>query len=292
MAYPIIDEYTGRYLSVQGQLVLAEDPSSASLFQPVGTTLYYEVVRVVRGIPLFWEDHLARLIRSVQAAVPVPDSLYAESLRLIRANGLSEANLRLVLADGMRVIHLTASYYPTAAMMAQGVPTGILAWEREDPNIKIIRTDYKAAVAAGFARQGPFGRNFELLLADRQGRLTEGSRSNLFFIRNSQVLTAPDRLVLLGITRQYVRRAVEMAGADLAEGLLTLEDVRQGGCEAAFLSGSPIDLLPVSAIGEVQLDSAGHPLLQRIITAYRRIVDRYVDERLTRLPDGQPPAGA
>lgn len=282
MAYPMIDELAGRYISVQGHLVLADDSASAYLFQLANTTMFYEVVRVVRGIPLFWEDHLARLERSIGSVLPIPGSLYAECLSLIAANGLSEANLRLVLTDGLRVIHLTPTYYPSPDMVNQGVPTGILTWEREDPNKKIIRSDYKDAVAAGFAQPGAFGPCFELLLADRQGRLTEGSRSNLFFIRGGQVLTAPDDCVLLGITRQYVHQALQAAGAELAEGLLTIEDIRNGGCEAAFLSASPIDLLPVSAIGDIRLDSANHPLFRRINAAYQQIVNQYVDARQSR----------
>ncbi len=71
----------------------------------------------------------------------------------------------------------------------------IIDWERDNPNVKIIKADYKEAVADGFARNNKFGRPFELLLADQKGLLTEGSRSNLFFIRDNQVITAPDERI-------------------------------------------------------------------------------------------------
>lgn len=281
MAYPIIDEIAGRWLSLQGSLIQVDDPAAAGLFQPADSLMFYEVVRIVRGVPLFWEDHLARLVQSVDGRLAIPGALYENACRLIAANGIREANLRLVLTADKAVMHLTASYYPTEAMIRGGVPTGILEWERENPNTKIINPAYKAAVAGRFAQPGPFGRFFELLLADRRGCLTEGSRSNLFFIRDGQVVSAPDSRILLGITRKYVLQAIAASGSTLAEGLLTLAEIRQGACEAAFLTGSPIDLLPISAIEDCRLASGSHPLLLQINTAYRRIVDRYVEDRLT-----------
>ena len=288
MSYPLIDEMAGAYLSLQGRLIRSDDPEAAPLFQPSDPLMYYEVIRVTRGVPLFWEDHLARLARSVRGAMPIPESLYDESVRLIASCGLASANLRLILTEQLRVIHLTPSYYPGPQMIQEGVPTGILAWEREDPNTKIIRADYKAAVAARFARPGPFGTCFEVLLADRQGFLTEGSRSNLFFIRGSQVLSAPDSRILLGITRKHVYQALQAAGAVLEEHLLTQDDIRADGSIAAFLTASPIDVLPISAIEDIRLNSAENPLLRRIHAAYQSIVDEYVADHLARIRQDMP----
>ncbi|HBP38718.1 MAG TPA: hypothetical protein DD640_08260 [Clostridiales bacterium] len=288
MPYPLIDEMAGAYLSVQGRLIRADDPEAAPLFLPSDPVMYYEVVRVTRGVPLFWEDHLARLARSVRGALPIPESLYAESVRLIAACGLVSANLKLILTEQLRVIHLTTSYYPGPQQIQAGVPTGILTWEREDPNTKIIRADYKAAVAARFARPGPFGPCFEVLLADRRGFLTEGSRSNLFFIRGSRVLSAPDSRILLGITRKHVHQALQAAGTILEEGLLTLGDIRSDDGITAFLTASPIDILPINAIEDIRLNSAENPLLRRIHAAYQAIVEEYVAGRLARIRRNMP----
>lgn len=279
MAYPIIDDLAGTRVMDRGRLLDADSSEAAELFAPTDRTMFYEFIRIVRGVPLFWEDHMARLSLSVRPPVTIPDSLYADSLRLISANGLDTANLRVVLLEGQTVIHLTPSNFPSPELFEQGVPTGILAWERESPNIKLIRSDYKAAIAERFARPGPFGRCYELLLADRQGFLTEGSRSNLFFIRGSQVLTAPDSRILKGITRKHILEAIAQAGGELTIAMLTLDDIRGDGCDAAFLSSSPFDILPVSAIEDFRLPSAANPLLRRIDAAYRAMVADYVAEK-------------
>lgn len=280
MAYPIIDALAGAWVMDQSRLLSADSPETAALFQPTGRTMFYEVIRVVRGIPLFWEEHMDRLKLSVLPEVAVPDSLYADSCRLIAINGIDAANLRIVLLEGQAVIHLTPSNYPSRDLFEQGVPTGILAWERESPNIKIIRSDYKAAIAARFAENGPFGRYYELLLADRLGYLTEGSRSNLFFIRGTTVLTAPENRILKGITRKHIVMAIAAAGGELAEGMLTVPGIRLGACDAAFLSSSPFDILPIRAIEDIRLDSAGNQLLRQIDAAYREIVEAYVSSKM------------
>ncbi|MGI6334025.1 MAG: aminotransferase class IV [Saccharofermentanales bacterium] len=280
MRYPIIDDLAGSFVIDRGRLLAVDSADAADLFRPTGRTMFYEVIRVVRGIPLFWEDHLIRLQRSVQEPATIPEGLYEDSLNLIAANGLETANLRLVLLENQAVIHLTPSNYPTSDLFSQGVATGILNWERPNPNIKLIDAGYKAAIAARYAEPGPFGGYYELLLANSDGYLTEGSRSNLFFIRGDQVLTAPDDCILKGITRKHILAAVALSGGALLTEMLTLDAVRQGYCDAAFLSSSPFDILPIRAIEDLKLSSAGNPLLHRINAAYRAIVDRYVEEKL------------
>jgi branched-chain amino acid aminotransferase len=280
LGYPIIDEIAGSQLMAQGKLVRPETPEAEPLFQPTDNLMFYEVIRVTRSIPLFWEDHMERLAASVGGRLPIPENLLGDSRTLIAANGLAESNLRIVLSQGQSVIHQIPSYYPAPEVRRAGVPVGIIRWEREDPNTKIVHPDYKAAVAARFAQTGPFGRYFELLLAGSGGFLTEGSRSNLFFIRRDDVLSAPDRLILKGITRKYVQQAIVMAGLHLREEMLTEDDVRRGGCEAAFLTGSPIDVLPVSSIEDLKLPSGGNPAMLRIIAAYGRILDEYIRTHL------------
>ena len=111
MPYPIIDALAGDRITVDGRLIAVDAPEAGPLFQPQDARMYYEVIRVVQGVPLFLEDHLQRLERSVAGAFAIPGTLERESRDLIRANGLDEANLRLVLKARLRVLHLTPSYY-------------------------------------------------------------------------------------------------------------------------------------------------------------------------------------
>jgi hypothetical protein len=68
MAYPIIDETAGALLIADGRLYHVDDGDARPFFLPTDETMYYEVIRVHRGVPLFWEDHADRLLRSVADA--------------------------------------------------------------------------------------------------------------------------------------------------------------------------------------------------------------------------------
>jgi branched-chain amino acid aminotransferase len=283
MAYPIIDVLSGLYIVDNGNFVSVDSPTVSLLQTPVDEIMFYEVIRISRQIPLFWEDHIDRMKKSISGRFDIPTALRADCLKLIKTHleagyELDQSNLRIVLTPDKYIIHLIPSYYPSVDQFESGVPVLILDWERKDPNVKLIRSDYKEAVNRGFARTGPFGKPFELLLADRNHYLTEGSRSNLFFIAGKSVFSAPDNLILKGITRKYVIEAVENAGADLKIKLISNSDLESGLLEAAFLSGSPIDLLPISAIEHHKLQSSSNELFQRINLEYHKILSGYIEK--------------
>ncbi len=279
MSYPVIDAITGSHILINGTLVAVADDQAGPFFEATDQPMFYEVIRVVEGVALFLEDHLARLERSLAGQLPFPQNLAQDVRQLIAANGLDDINLRLVLTPTDRVLHLAPSYYPDLSLFESGVATGILAWERPDPHIKVIDPAYKAAVADRFAQPGPLGPCFELLLADRQGFLTEGSRTNLFFIDQGKVVSAPDDRILLGITRKRVNQALAASGLELVTDLLTFEAVRKKPGVGAFLSGSPIDLVAIRSIEDLVLDSAQHPVFLQLNQAYQALVSAYIAAR-------------
>lgn len=275
MGYPMVEILAGSLIATPKGLLNAASPNAANYFVPCDEPVFYEVIRLIDGEPLFWDDHCQRLQESIAGRFPIdPDRLFKESHDLINASGheFSGTNLRLVLKDGDYVIHLSPAYYPTAEQFTTGVSVNLLHRERKTPNIKMIDPEYKAAVADGFAAQNPNRQPFELLLVNRVGQITEGSRSNVFFIQGNTVLTAPDELILRGITRRHVFAAIAAAGAAIQVRLITVAQIELGAVDGAFLTGSPIDILPIAMIGATRLESAGHPLILAINEAYQAIV--------------------
>ncbi len=279
MPYPMIDETAGQLLVADGRLYRREDSKAGRFFTPSAETMYYEVIRVRNRVPLFWEDHIERLQRSVAQAFAVcPAVLRQEALQLIAAEGKDDCNVRIVLTTRHRVIHLSPYYYPHDEMIASGVACGLLAWERENPQVKTVRADYKHAVAAALAKSHPWGRPFEVLLVDRAARLTEGSRANLFFVAGDCVYGAPDARILLGITRRHVQRAIAAAGYRLQDQLFTMAEIAAGAVTAGFLTASPIDVLPIARIGDVELE-VDNRVVRAIRARYLTLLDDYVRQK-------------
>ncbi len=288
MSYPILDANIGLLCSLradfpgfeQAGVVKATDEACVRLSEPQDDPLFYEVIQLRKGVPVFWEDHMRRLGDSLTSAANFEvdfEELRTAVVDLLDQSGVCFGNLKIVLTKNVQLIHFSETYYPTTDQFMSGVPTGILRWERVNPNVKQIFADYKSAVAEGFARSGPHGPFYELLLEDRDGLLTEGSRSNLFFTKDDVVFGAPEDRILKGITRKYVLEAIAAAGAELSDRCLTFEEIKAGDVDGAFLTASPIDVLPIRTIESFELPSESNQFLRKVQNAYQTQIHRDVE---------------
>ena len=281
MAYPMLESPIGDIYYYDGQFISSVSEDAASLKIPTDDVTYYETLRVKRGVALFFEDHLNRLKKSVQGIenfdVDIDDIRHKSYEFINRFNPDFDGSLRIVLTRNHLLIHACEANIPEALLFEQGINTLSLKWERVDPNIKVFRGDYKSAVAAKFAEQNSHGHPYELLLTDNEGRLYEGSKSNLFVIKDGTVYSAPDDKILLGITRNRVMRALEQSGAELKIGMFTLDEITQDKNAAVFVSSTPFDILPVKYIDGYELNFEGNALLRSIQQSYQRIADEYIE---------------
>lgn len=242
----------------------------------------YEVIRVIDGVPLFFEDHYNRLKSTYKAVgkhLDLTDTQLADNIKkLLRISGNMNCNVKVILLDESRqqeqVVYISKSYYPTEAEFSTGVKTGLLQIERKNPSAKIFNKAYKDAVEKKLTEGG----YFEVILVDGEGRITEGSKSNMFLVKNDRIVTAPGEFVLKGITRKYVFDACRNAGLDVAEEFVRANDIRSiDGC---FLSGTSIKVLPVKSIDDVVLDSADSPVITAVRREYERIIREYIDSHV------------
>lgn len=268
-----------------GELISSDSGKAKELLIPTDEVTYYETVRIKHSVLLYVEDHLARLCRSVHGIedFPVDTERIFDACRYFLNNcgcDLTSGNLRIVLTRSHILIHLCEANIPSAEHFADGIVTSILNWERVDPNIKVFRGDYKKAVADTFACQGKYGTPYEVLLTDRNDKLYEGSKSNLFVIVDDDVYSAPDDKILIGITRNRVLGSLEASGGILKTGMFTLEglkEIKRSSDVALFVSSTPFDILPIRYVNDIEFSSADNPLLRRIAANYLEAADRYIE---------------
>ncbi|MEO3416443.1 aminotransferase class IV [Roseovarius sp. CAU 1744] len=86
-----------------------------------------------------------------------------------------------------------------------------------------------------------------VILADRDGNITEGPGFNVFALKGKTVVT-PDAGVLHGITRRTALELCQAAGLATAERNLPIDELMQA--DEVFLSSSGGGIMPVSQIGE------------------------------------------
>jgi branched-chain amino acid aminotransferase len=113
---------------------------------------------------------------------------------------------------------------------------------------------------------------YEVLFYNGQGLLTEGSKSNLFFIVGNDVVTAPGDMVLKGITRKYVIQVIRERGFNLIEKAVHVFDVLK--YDAVFITGTSPKVLPVNEIRACCHADVQHPVLREIMQGYNEVLLR------------------
>ncbi len=233
------------------------------------TPFIYEVIRVKEGHPLFVREHLDRLCQSHQLVykekLPEREMICEDCFRLIEQEEIQNQNIRIEVfyQSGFQVgVFAVPSSYPNQEMVKDGVRLITIEAMREDPHAKVDPRAFRKNILIEMKEKNAF----EAALVDKEGKLTEGTRSNLFFVCGDAVYTSPGEKVLLGITRMMVVKACQTLGVDLREAGISADALEK--VDAAFMTGTSVDVLPISHLDQIHLDSAGHPLVKRIREAY------------------------
>jgi branched-chain amino acid aminotransferase len=232
----------------------------------------YEVIRVAEGVPLFLEEHLERFFNSARLAGTVirfsGEEIAGLLIPLIRRNEVGEGNILLLCKKNLKAFFIQHKY-PLHQWYTSGVPCGLLKAERKNPNAKVFQTSVRKMADDLIQKEGLY----EVLLVDHHENITEGSRSNVFFVSGEKLLTPPGYEVLLGITRQRTIQLAKAAGIPVAEEDVALKDLPS--LQAAFITGTSPKILPISQIGTCSFDPM-NPLVQKIQKAYDKLIDDYI----------------
>ena len=237
----------------------------------------YEVIRVIDGVALFLEDHFKRLINSFENQGVSFEFRFQEFKQKITdltiLNQVSEGNIKFVYplnkSEFQWFFAFITHSYPTSDEYQTGVSTGLLVTERENPNAKITQNSVRESAN----RKMNDDKLYEVLLVNRDGMITEGSRSNVFFVRNDVFYTAPASMVLVGVTRQKVLECLKVLGFILLEEAINASEISQ--YDGAFLTGTSPGVLPVRSIGDqifpVQLSS-----VKKLMENYNNMIAQYI----------------
>lgn len=278
MAYPLMEHLVGNGYLYCGKFYRVSSELTDSLRKPVDIMIYYETVRIKDGVLLFVEDHMARLVNSVRGLENFEintQEIVSEAYSLIDLEGVTDGSLRIVLTKESLLIHLADISFPSEEQFGKGINTSLLTWERQTPNLKVFRGDYKLTVNHKFKQANEHGLPFELILADNTGKLYEGSMSNLFVIRDGQVYSAPDDKILIGITRKRVMEALKRSGLELNIGMFRPEEL-DPATDAIFVSSTPFDILPVRYIDDHEFNSSDNDILKKISEMYLGYTSEYI----------------
>jgi branched-subunit amino acid aminotransferase/4-amino-4-deoxychorismate lyase len=219
--------------------------------------------------------HLARLGRSAAAlglrieatSLPGPDDV----ARLSAAVGLPDALFRLTATGGAAsggpsTVWMTCRSLPPAPP-AEGIVVGPVPWsiDRNDPlarhkslNYWLRRLAFESAAPRGFG---------EVILRTADGRDQEGSRTNLFLVREGELITpAAEGPIVPGILRAVAIERARHLGIPAREvDGLSPED--WAGADDAFLTNSVRGIIPIRSYERIAGDWPRDPGIRRALGA-------------------------
>jgi branched-chain amino acid aminotransferase len=247
----------------------------SDMIKPPDMRILYEVFRLESGKAIFIMDHIERLYAgavSLMHILPIEkDELILQIKSFIRQSGAINGNIRIEFwfKDSMDIqqyysIFFLPTAYPSASMYKNGVQCSLLERSRVNPNVKVANPLLRAQSDAIIEAENVY----ETIL-HTNGVITEGSRSNLFFVGENGLQTAPSDLVLAGIMRQKV---LEVAGnLKIPVSLIPVSISELNKYNAAFITGTSPRVLPVNRIDDFDFH-VPHSLVNKISDEIAKLI--------------------
>ncbi len=241
--------------------------------------IIYEVVRIIEGKILFLKDHIDRFFSSFHHAGLVPpigsEELIDRLELLIGSNKIEVGNIKFqfVFSNTAKtsefLAYLIPHSYPSEEQYNNGISVAISEALRAQPNAKIQHP----ALLETLNRIMEEEKVYEVIMVHPEGYITEGSRSNLFMIKNNEVFTPKVTDILPGITRKYILQVCKDLNLILNERRILREELFS--MDALFITGTSPKVLPIRNIYHANFD-VKHPVLRLIMRKFDELIENYL----------------
>ena len=236
----------------------------------------FETLKVVDGVPFALTRHLGRLKRSADGlGLPEPDDglvrrAVAETLAADREAG----RLRITWSSGPGPLGSDRGGGPGTLLVASSpgtvwpktVRVHLCEWTRNERGALtgLKTTSYAEnvrALEAAHQREAS-----EALLTNTQGRLCEGTGTNVFLLVDGRLVTPPlSSGCLAGITRELVLELTEVVEREI-------EPAEFAVASEAFLTSSTREVGAISAVDDTVLPEGPGPVTAELTAAFAVLV--------------------
>ncbi|MBI5416232.1 MAG: aminotransferase class IV family protein [Candidatus Omnitrophica bacterium] len=244
-----------KFLWLDGKLVAAKPTLLESLTPGVLKAKgVFETMRVANGKAALLAAHLKRMSRGLKVLDLTPPKSFStipENIpRLLKVNRLKNARARLMVWQKNGRVHAAIIAEPLSPPTARQYKEGFKAMltnghRRQTPvpvkslDYAIFRKSLRKPRAAGFD---------EALLLNSKGELVEGSRANIFLVKDNVLLTPPVKSGCLpGIMRQAVLDRAR--GLKIRCRLRPLQPRDLFEADEAFVTNALLGVMPLTRLG-------------------------------------------
>ena len=162
--------------------------------------------------------------------------------------------------------------YFSPEQILKGIKMSISDWRRPPPNCAPINS--KAAglyMICSLSKHKAESNGFDdALMLDYRDYIAEATGANIFFVKDNTLFTPKADCFLNGITRKTVIQIAKNIGITVKEEFLELNFLSK--CEEAFLTGTAVEITPVSSIGDHVFKN--RDITKKLIDAFKDYVDQ------------------
>ena len=266
----------------------------------------FDTARTVRHKPFKLEEHVWRLFRSMKylgldaklnfnEVIECSLEVLERNLHLIGENddywlfqritpGTADPFLDEPNAEPTVIIECTPMPLKArAALFRDGVKVQVPATRRIPPDAQSPRAKTQNYINLLLADREvrSIDRHAWAVLLDHSGNIAEGLGSNIFFVREGELLTPRERFVLPGVSRETVIELAMEDGIPIRETDLDLFDAFT--CDECFLTSTSLCMVPVTSLNGRSIgNSLPGPITERLMRSYKRLLDFDFVEQYTR----------
>lgn len=285
-------------INVNGELVPRAE-ASVSVFDS-GFMLgdgVWEGLRLHRGRIAFLKEHLDRLFEGAKA-IAMDIGLSREELagrldETIDGNGMrgeEGVHIRLMVTRGIRstpyqdprvvispatIVIIPEYKAPLPSTIETGIRLFTVHVRRGDPAVQDqkLNSHSKLNCITACIQATQAGAD-EALMLDPHGFVATCNSTHFFIVRNGEIWTSTGDYCLGGITRSNVIRVCREQGIPVHQKNFSLTDVY--GADEAFVTGTFAGVVPVTEVDGRTLTPARGPVVERLQSLYRELMDRDV----------------
>lgn len=247
----------------------------------------FETLVAHRGEPFAQTRHWRRLKNSAERMgleVPAQDLVLEAMRAVLAANRLQHARIRVTVTGGEGPLGSARGHEgQTLLVAASPVPAF-------SPAAKVITVPYPRNERAALVgvKTVSYGENVvalyhakqagadEAIFGNLAGNLCEGTGTNIFIVRDGQLITPPLAAgCLAGVTRGIVIDLCREIGVDVQEIDTPLADLTT--VDEAFLSSTLRDVQPIEAVNGSRIALAPGPVTAKLAQAFADLVARDLD---------------
>jgi branched-chain amino acid aminotransferase len=251
----------------------------------------YEVICTYQKKPYFLDEHLKRLYASasgISLEIPYDQKWIKKQVQAtLDSAGNPDSYIRIIVTRGVGDLDIDPSscFKPNLIIFVKNIPQ--ISYEDYEKGIPVALVSIKRnsrdaldpAVKTGNYLNNVLARveaqkmgAVDAIMVNSWGQLTEGTTSNLFFVRDGRLLTPKKSCgILSGITREKIIQLAYENGIPLEEGVWPGEELLKA--DEIFLSGTVKRVMPVSILDNrsVGIGKPG-PITKKMMRLYSELL--------------------